>query len=187
MHDDLDTRTGLPPELRVLAERYPRDLWQGHANFSGLTAFWLDRHGAFRTLLDRLTTESRAFLDGASAPRAYRSAMAHYSRHLLGELHGHHWIEDTHYFPALAGLDARVAPAFDLLEADHVALSAHIDSLAQATNAVLGALAEDAAVEAPAGALLDAQERFGRFLDRHLADEEEIVVPLILEYAPALT
>jgi len=31
--------------------------------------------------------------------------------------------------------------------------------------------------------LLQAEDRLQRFLDRHLADEEDVVVPLILEYA----
>ena len=40
----LDVRTGLPDALRVLYETYPREVWEGHQNFGGLVAFWLDRH-----------------------------------------------------------------------------------------------------------------------------------------------
>lgn len=180
----LDARTGLPPHLRVLADRYPRDSWTGHANFNGLTAFWLERHGLFRQVMDKILTATQAQID---APQArYATELARYTGFFLNELHGHHGIEDQHYFPRFMALDRRLAQGFTILDRDHHALDGHIQGLADATSAVLGALKHGAAAQDHLGRLEASQAMFQRFLDRHLADEEDIVVPLILEYGADL-
>lgn len=186
MSNDLDKRTGLPPELRVLADAYPRDMWTGHANFGGLTAFWLERHGMFRKVIGELIAQGQAYLDGAADPQRYGAVTSRYTGFFLEGLHGHHTIEDHHYFPQLATLDNRVLRAFDLLDADHHTLDHHMNALADATNAVLRPLQEGGAVQAAADTLLATQTAFQTFLDRHLTDEEDVVVPLILEYGPEI-
>ncbi len=177
----LDLRTGLPDHLRVLADKYPRDMWQGHPNFNQLTAFWLDRHLMFRKVLDKLIADTQAHLDAKAGPR-YGAELSRYTGFFLQELHGHHGIEDAHYFPQFKPLDARVAGAFDLLDHDHHALDAHLHDLANDTNAVLRALQAGHKAQDEAGALLARHEAFQTFLDRHLTDEEEVIVPLVLEY-----
>ncbi len=184
--NELERRDGLPEALRVLLRDYPRQLWQSHRNFDGLTRFWLDRHLMFRDLLGRLTTENAGFLDHRSPARSHAARTARYAGFLLNELHGHHHVEDHHYFPVLAGLEPKLARGFDLLDADHKALDEHLHGLAAETNAMLRAIetGPEAAAHAPAGALQSRLESFGRFLDRHLTDEEELVVPVILHHAP---
>ena len=177
----LDTRTGLPDHLRVLAEKYPRDMWRGHANFNELTAFWLDRHVMFRQVLDKLIGDTQAHLDDKAGPR-FGPELSRYTGFFLQQLHGHHGIEDAHYFPQFKPLDARVAGAFDLLDHDHHALDGHLHALADDTNAVLRALQAGQGSRDAAGALLARHESFRLFLDRHLTDEEEVIVPLVLEY-----
>ena len=54
-------------------------------------------------------------------------------------------------------------------------------ALAEAANATLRGLETDAADIDPAGRLRGELDRFARFLDRHLTDEEELVVPVILD------
>ena len=83
------------------------------------------------------------------------------------------------------GLDAQVEAGFTILDADHHALDTHIVSLAQDANAYLQRWSGDNAPDA-AGALHTTLKGFERFLDRHLTDEEEIIVPVILKHAPAL-
>lgn len=180
MELDLETRTGLPDHLRVLAELYPRETWQGHPNFSGLTAFWLERHLMFRQLMARLIEGSDRRLD-AGDPR-FGSEMRHVTGLFLNQLHGHHMIEDQHYFPQFIPLDARLERGFEMLDRDHHALDGHIHALAERSNEVLRLIAagED---DKPAVDVLAATQRdFSRFLHRHLEDEEEIIVPVILEY-----
>lgn len=177
----LDTRTGLPEHLRVLADKYPREIWRGHANFNELTAFWLDRHLMFRQIMEKLIGDTQAHLDDKAGPR-YGAELSRYTGFFLQQLHGHHGIEDAHYFPQFKPLDARVSGAFDLLDHDHHALDGHLHALADHTNAVLRALQQGGNARDEAGALLARHEGFQRFLDRHLTDEEEVIVPLVLEY-----
>ena len=183
--DDLEHRQGLPDALRVLLDTLPRSGWEAHPNFSGLIRFWLDRHLMFREVLGRLRTGSALYLDGRADPRRHGAETARYAGFLLNELHGHHGIEDHHYFPALVGLDGRLVRGFVLLDADHQALDGHIHAMAATTNAFLGRLGEADARDR--GADLDAAlARFEGFLDRHLTDEEDLVVPVILTHAPNL-
>lgn len=168
----LDIRTGLPDALRVLVRELPRTGWQGHPQFNGLVQFWLERHMMFRQLVDVLGDDVRARMDGAMAVDQQAARLSHYGGMLLNQLHGHHQIEDMQYFPRLARLDLRVSAGFDLLEADHGAMDGMLNDLAGAANALLQG--------GEPGVFLDALSGFGALLERHLTDEEEIVVPVIL-------
>ena len=50
----LDTRTCWPADLRLLIDRYPRDVWEGHANLGAMARFWLQRHDMFREIAGAL-------------------------------------------------------------------------------------------------------------------------------------
>ena len=181
----LDRRDGLPDALRVLVDELPRGTWEAHPNFSPLTRFWLQRHLMFRELLEKLQGGTRGYLDDVMDERAYGRNAARLAQMFLQELHGHHNIEDHHYFPLLSGLDERLEKGFALLDADHHALDGHLNALAEGTNAMLRGLSGPDP-RAGAGALDDRLTEFGAFLNRHLVDEEELVVPVILKYAPEI-
>ncbi len=180
---DLARRAHLPDALRVLLEQYPRALWQGHGNFDGLTRFWLERHLMFRRALAQWQAETRGFLDNDRAPRAHAQATARLGGFLINELHGHHHIEDTHYFPVLSAAETRLARGFDLLDADHHALERELAALTDRANAHLHALQQAGDTARTAGAMLAQLDSFAPFLNRHLVDEEDLVVPVILHHA----
>ena len=173
----LGVRTGLPDALRVLVEELPRESWEAHPEFGGMVQFWLDRHLMFRRLLAALEEDVQAVLDRKMAFESYAPRLSRFGGMLLNQLHGHHQIEDMHYFPQLVQLDARVARGFDLLEADHGAMDGLLNGLAEGANAVLGAKADG---RDRAGEFAGTLEGFHGLLDRHLVDEEEIIVPVIL-------
>ncbi|MCG6903596.1 MAG: hemerythrin domain-containing protein [Rhodobacter sp.] len=173
----LRTRQRLPDALRVLLDEFPRTGWQTHANFGEMVQFWLQRHLMFREVLERLQSETRARIDGELAPDIYASHLSRLGGFFLQELHMHHQIEDSHYFPRLIGLDPRIDRGFELLEADHGALDGLLHSFADGANAVLGARNPHDAT----GALLGQLDGFAALMDRHLTDEEEIIVPVILK------
>ena len=181
--DDLDLgrRTRLPDALRVLVEEMPRAGWQMNPNYSGLIAFWLEKHLAFRQIVERLGTETESALDGAD-PQHYRRALSHLGGHLINGLHGHHQIEDLHYFPVMAALDTPVRRGFDILDADHHALDPLLHGLAEDANAVLRP--GDEALTDRIATFHKRLSAFDPFLHRHLEDEEELVVPVLLKYAP---
>lgn len=179
---DLETRTGLPDALRVLLEQYPRDLWQSHSNFDGLTRFWLERHLMFRQILGELQAETQVFLDSNADARAHAGRTSQLAGFLINQLHGHHQIEDHHYFPKLAAADARLERGFGILDADHHALDSHLKGLTDDTNTLLRAINERRNATDAAGVLEKRLGGFGQFLDRHLTDEEDLVVPVILHH-----
>lgn len=181
--DDLHQRERLPDALRVLLEQYPRALWQSHRNFDGLTRFWLERHLMFRRALAEWQSDTRTFLDKGRPPQEHGTQTARIGGFLINELHGHHQIEDAHYFPVLAQAEARLAHGFDLLDADHHALDGELAALTDAANLHLRALSEGGDTRSSAGAMLTRLDQFEQFLDRHLEDEEELVVPVILHHA----
>lgn len=179
----LGSRAGLPDALRVLLARYPRAAWDADPGFSGTVRFWLDRHMMFRSLGDRLAADTRAALDGRIAPDRHAAALARFGGLLVNELHGHHSIEDHHYFPRLRALEPAIAAGFDLLDADHQALDGHLAAFVAAANAVLQA--PEAARRDPTGAFLARIEGFAGLLERHLTDEEDLVVPVLLRHGEA--
>ena len=173
---ELTQRAGLPDTLRVLYETYPREFWPEHDHFHGLVSFWLDRHLMFRKLLGFLRGDTEARIDGALDDATYLPRLQRFGSMFLSQLHGHHQIEDMQYFPRLLQLEARLETGFTLLDADHHTLDASLNELADAANATLAGR--------EAGRLRDDLLRFEGFLDRHLVDEEELIVPIILKHGP---
>lgn len=176
----LDTRAGLPDALRVLLQDFPREAWEQDPNFHGLVSFWLDMHLHFRDALGLMRGDAEALLDRRLDPQAWAPRLARTGGGFLQHLHGHHGIEDDHYFPLLVTRDARLAHGFDILDADHHALDAHLGRFADEANAALRALKDPDALRTEAGRLHEGLLRLDRFLDRHLTDEEDLIVPVIL-------
>ena len=176
---DLATRDGLPDHLRILADRFARADWDGHEAFGALTRFWLDRHLMFRRLLATLDGEGGAFLDGEIDYQRYQAGLARYGSLFVGQLHEHHHVEDDHYFPQLVALEPRLSAGFDLLDADHHALDAHLEAF---TNDANGILRPNGATKEAVDAFLKTLERSKALLDRHLSDEEDLIVPIILAH-----
>ncbi|MDF1792030.1 MAG: hemerythrin domain-containing protein [Thalassobaculaceae bacterium] len=177
----LDMRHALPETLRTLVAAMPADGWAAHPGFGGLTQFWLERHAAFREILTVIVADAGASVAGempadAFVPRLHRSAST-----LLGELHGHHSIEDAHYFPQLRQLEPSVAHGFDLLEADHRDLDARLHGFADQVNGVLQAAQSGALLPLQVEPFAETAREFEGLLDRHLVDEEEIVIPALLK------
>ena len=175
----LARRDSLPDALRVLLDEIPRNAWPTHNNFGGMVEFWLQRHLMFRELLERLETETQDRLDKKIDAQAYGARLARLGGFFLQQLHGHHQIEDTHYFPQLTRLDTRLVRGFDILDADHHALDALLNEFATGANAVLQA--PEKTTRDATGAFSQQLVTFRGFLNRHLLDEEDLIVPVILK------
>ena len=182
----LARRSGWPEDLRVLVARFPREQWEGHANLGEMARFWLSRHAMFRELAAMIAAIDAQFREGALSPAEFPRQLVPRLQFLLSQLNVHHQIEDLHYFPIFRAAETRLARGFDVLESDHHAIHADMERTANATNALLRALAgEPQALRrcgddyaAASGALL-------KGLVRHLDDEEDLIVPLILERGEA--
>lgn len=176
----LDLRAGLPDSLRALVKALPADGWTAHPGFGGLTQFWIEKHAGFRHMLELIGADAQSAAGGAMATEAFAPRLYRAGGSLLGELHGHHSIEDAHYFPQLRQLEPSVARGFDLLEADHRDLDAHLQGLAQDINGLLRSAQAGTLDADGVEPFVETLDRFRLLLVRHLVDEEEIVIPALL-------
>lgn len=178
----LKTREGLPDALRVLLEEYPRAGWESDPGFDGLIRFWLDRHVMFRRILNELRNGTEALIDRVENPERHRIQVSRYGGMFVNGLHEHHMIEDTYYFPKLAQRDTRVARGFDILDRDHHAIDGLLNAFVTGANAVITQADDRDALQNAAGAFRDQLISLENNLNRHLLDEEDLIVPVILKY-----
>ena len=182
MNLDLQSRNGWPEELRLLLDRFPREVWPGHANLGEMAQFWLDRHQGFRDLGKALSGATSNFREGNMPPDAFRRFFAPRLQFFLQNLEGHHQIEDLHFFPLFRAAEKRLVKGFDVLEGDHEAIHAEIIRTVESANGLLGTVESDNDARRKAtDAYADASERLLKFLVRHLDDEEDLIMPVILD------
>ncbi|MER8909888.1 hemerythrin domain-containing protein [Mesorhizobium sp. M0854] len=175
-------REGLPDDLRWLVEKYPREDWQAHANIHGIANMWLQRHDMFRELGGMLTNGIGDYRESRLNAPEFARWFAPRLNHFLGNLDGHHNVEDHHYFPVFARAETRLKRGFEILDADHHTIHEGLERNAEAANAFIRTLqkSEDKQRFA-ADAYADENGRLITMLTRHLADEEDLIIPLILE------
>jgi hemerythrin-like domain-containing protein len=179
---DLDSRKGWPDDLRLFLDRYPREIWPTHANLGERMQFWLGVHRGFRDLGELLRDATLDFRSGQVTPDRFRQWFVPRLGHLVSHLHAHHQIEDFEYFPLLAAAERRLARGFDVLENDHEVIHATIAALAEAAQGFLQIETGDRDRLLSAGdRYADASDRLIVQLMRHLDDEEDLVVPLVLD------
>ena len=184
MLDTVTLRTdGLPPEMRLLLEDYPRDSWPEHPGFREKTQQWLRAHQSFRQLAQFLREDTQSYLNRDVAAEGYAARLSRYGNLLVGNLHGHHGWEDLSYFPELSAADPRFDAGLEILEADHEALDQVLDQFTRSANRAIKLVQlDEAQARDEAGNVLAAAETIEAFLKRHLADEEELAVPIILHH-----
>ena len=167
-----------------MLERHPRATWSSRE--TPAIEFWLGVHNGFRRDTVALTALGQDFLDRRLRASELAVIAGARLRDLVALLRGHHEVEDDHYFPILRESHPDLGKGFDLLARDHV-------TLAQDVRAALAALGElTASAQAPSGATPDAaqlaggrfvshSERLYRGLLRHLDDEEDLVIPVLID------
>lgn len=184
MIQDIDIRsTPLPPEMRLLLKEYPRDAWEAHPNFARSTQNWLGAHQMFRQLSSLTRAETERYIDRDRDPEEYAARLSYYGDLLVRNLHGHHHWEDHSYFPELSAADPRFDAGLEILEADHAVLDATLDRFTRAANRVIKLVQlDEAAARDEAGQVLGLAQGIDSLLTRHLSDEEDLAVPIILHH-----
>jgi hemerythrin-like domain-containing protein len=186
MTDDLQlsTRPGLPDEIAYLRAAHPQPHWRAHANFGEMAAFWLGVHDSLRGHGGQLAQATQAFRDGQWPAGDFQRFFVPNLNQFLQHLNGHHQIEDSAYFPRFRALDPRMAAGFDLLESDHGVIHDKLLASVDSARALLQALAgtDDDARRHAADAYAAASDDLLSLLLRHLADEEDLVIPAILAH-----
>ena len=182
---ELARRSGWPEDLRVLIARFPREQWEGHANLGEMARFWLSRHAMFRELSGNIEQVNASFLKGEVPAAEFPRQLVPRLQFLLSQLDVHHQIEDQHYFPIFRAAEERLARGFDVLEGDHHAIHADMAATAETANALLRALADKSDARQQSDDYAKASGTLIKGLIRHLDDEEDLIVPLILDRGEA--
>ena len=181
-HLSIETREGLPEEWRFLLADYPRDQWMSHSKLGEHGRFWLSIHRHFRMMGAHLTAQSNSYDAGKVTAEEFRAAMAPRLQQFLGTLDHHHRIEDHHFFPRFIEADKRFEAGIDLLEADHEVIDAEVHHMISVANGLLQVEATDTdGLKRQGEAFATSSMRIVKLLGRHLDDEEEIIVPLLLD------
>lgn len=175
--------TPMPDAMRVLLQDYPRDSWQAHPGFRDKTRHWLGAHQMFRQLGELVQRETESYLDKDTSDDTFASRLSYYGDALVRNLHGHHGWEDHSYFPELSAADPRFDVGLEILEQDHAELDIVLDRFTRAANRTIQLTQLDPpAVHDEVGALHKEAKAINAFLTRHLGDEEDLAVPIILHH-----
>ncbi|MBO6920079.1 MAG: hemerythrin domain-containing protein [Rhizobiaceae bacterium] len=177
----------LSDELRILLDQYPREAWEGHPNFKDLTRQWMRAHDMFRHLSSTVRRNTEQFLDRAKSEDDYARRLSHYGSRLVGYLHGHHSWEDYEFFPELSRTDSRFDRGLEILEQDHVVLDDVLNNFTDDAHELLQIVQQQNSgyrdkLQDIAGKLLYWSNNIEMLLDRHLADEEDLIVPIVIHH-----
>ena len=92
-------------------------------------------------------------------------------------------MEDHSFFPETPRLDDYFQHAINVLENDHEALRHFLADFANDANQLIKMTTlKPVQMRSETDALHEHSQTIGVFLDRHLADEEQIVIPIILHH-----
>lgn len=178
---DVCDREGIPPELRnlMLDRETCLDKWQQHPHFAANAASLHGFHNNLRAATAQVLGDIESLMDSDAddamdeLPRYKRAN--HLAPQLIAVAHSHHHAEDHIYFPKYLESYPSLSRLFTLLEADHRVLEQSLDDLTS-SMAELRHHKNQASV---AKAHSDAS-KLGKVINRHLDDEEDIVMPAIL-------
>lgn len=173
----------LPTEMQSLLATYPRDSWDAHPGFKDKTRQWLRAHEGFRYLSETIRTDAEAYLDKGIDPEEFSGRLSYLGNALVRNLHGHHTWEDRSYFPELSAADARFDEGLEILETDHADLDRVLEDFTRLANRTIKLIQlNESAAREEAEQLHGVSETIEAFLARHLTDEEELAVPIILHH-----
>lgn len=178
----LAERRGLPDKIAYLRARHPQP-WGIHAGLGQVAAHWLAVHEHLRgegaAVTDAVERFRKRELDAEGFQRVFVPRLNSFRQHL----DMHHSIEDANYFPRFRALDERMVVGFDLLEADHEQIHDRLVRNVEGGRGLLAAMSSstDAAMSAADGYAREAEGLLSLLL-RHLADEEDLVIPALIEH-----
>lgn len=173
----------LSKDMDLLLRDYPRESWPDNPNFAASIQNWMGAHRMFRQLGDIIRLETEHYLDKTRAPDDYADRLSYYGDLLVRNLHGHHGWEDRSFFPELSAADHRFDAGLDTLENDHLVLDGVLDRFTRQSNRVIKLVQlDERQARSEAGEVHTLASDIGAFLNRHLTDEEDLVVPILLHH-----
>jgi hypothetical protein len=175
-------RDGLPSIIRETLLESTRNEWSAHPRFRGKASFFMNIHRDLINGAAQLSADIEALLDipeGELAENGAFSNLVNFGGRLISFAHHHHEIEDHGYFPQLRLIYPNMDRAMTLLDGDHKILDAALndtnDALHQITHAPM---ARDRIAQLHRGS-----KAVESILNRHIWDEEEIIIPIFLKHS----
>lgn len=179
----LPDRQSLPEDLKFLLHQFPRGTWRRHVNIRGMATMWLQRHAMFRELGGLLAETVQGHRDGRIGAYEFAQEFVPRLQFFLSELEGHHSVEDNYYFPTFVRAEPRLAPGFEILDRDHHQIHEALERNAKAANIFIQSLKKDPdSRRFAAESYADENAMLVAMLTRHLDDEEDLIIPLILDH-----
>ena len=174
-------RDGLPVALRpTLLEEAESD-WRNHPRYAGKARFFMNIH---RQLIDGSAQLARALEQLSDTPESevkdHLRAMNLLAGadHLISFAHRHHEIEDHGYFPQFIRLYPQLERALGLMDSDHDIL----ETALHGAEAGLNTLKQGKVNRDTLMALHKDAKALNKVLERHIMDEEEVIIPIFLRH-----
>lgn len=184
----VERRGQISSAMRASLFDIPREQWRAFPAFRGEAEFWTQIHEGLLNASATLPAWVREMMEAGDEAAMLELAprIAGLGSQLVHHAHGHHHIEDHHFFPAFLRLFPQLEHPLEMLDGDHKVLAEVLDDLEAAVGAFPVApegsdrLRREAWL-AGAERLLPAAERLDALFVRHIGDEEEICIPAMLK------
>lgn len=174
-------RKGLPASVQETLLESTRSEWKDHPRFGGKAKFFMTIH---RDLLDGAAQLSRGVEQLLDVPDSdvgeatTQMNLLPFAKNLISFAHHHHEIEDHGYFPQFGLMYPELNRGFSLLDGDHKVLDAALDDTQVALNHLTGpAITRDQLADLHKGG-----QALENILNRHIWDEEEVIIPIFLRH-----
>lgn len=174
-------RDGLPRAIRPTLLEQTKSDWQKHPRFAGKARFFMNIH---RQLLDGTAQTARTLETMLDKPASViadavgQTGLINSGKHLIDFAHRHHEIEDHGYFPQFVQLYPGLERAIALLDGDHKVL----DEALQGAEAGLDLLVQQGVSTDRIAELYKNVRALEKIMNRHIPDEEEIIIPIFLRH-----
>ena len=179
----VEQRKGLPAVIKDLLLPLERDQWSQHARYGGKASFFMQYHGDLLATAAYLKQSLQTLLDSSQLVFNWQHLKEPLSaaQYLVDRAHNHHSIEEQVYFPQFRKIMPQLSKGIDLLDKDHQSLDLALDDLStKVMNMVMTMNQEDIIDKQQVKALTDNVLHLQRILQRHLHDEEEVIIPIFL-------
>lgn len=181
------TREGISQALRKTLFEIPREQWAQTPGFHEEPQFWLHIHQGLLQASATLPEHCEALLNNPDMdPEGGEfRGIFEFSSQLVHHAHQHHHIEDSHFFPLFAQRFPALIHPLTLLDGDHRVLSEVLDDMEKAANLMRAELAEPSKSvhtwQKLTENMLAAATSLDTLFRRHISDEEEICIPIMLK------
>ena len=171
-----------PPLIKdPLFYEYPRTTWQDATSPHPTVRFLLARHRGFRNRLADISENTRDVLGSKLSPPAFCVSLAQELHYFIPQLEGHHLAESQRLYPSLIQFHPAAQARFETLESDHKAIDTLLAQIARVPEDLMNDAPTQDIFFTKAKAFATLLSDFESSLLRHLEDEEDLVVPILLK------